>query len=346
MQNTARGHIVILFLVLLIVTFLILQHDTELNFQLKRSGQEVVVVEDNTNEATLDRLGYPSQLLNETVAKHLITRKNRGDFKKYSILPKKIYTVIGLESSGTQFVAGIIRDALNLHAYREGSFSYANITDEALDVQVQHFSLPWGSTCQSHPDVPIVDVVLPSQCTRTSKENIHGEECSKMGNDLWGKATYGGVEYPERYNLDIVSHKEWYDAQGVEQYFVIVIRDGTISKKARKKVHCTDYSLLLKLEEVGRDIIIDAINRYVLESHKTGKKVTRENYKYWEASTFSGTGRKLSAGLVKGNNVVLVSYETLMMLKQPYVEMMYDALDIQSTYVPTIKDGNAKYVVH
>jgi hypothetical protein len=31
-----------------------------------------------------------------------------------SILPQKIYSVIGLEASGTQFIASLIRDSLNL----------------------------------------------------------------------------------------------------------------------------------------------------------------------------------------------------------------------------------------
>jgi hypothetical protein len=172
-------------------------------------------------------------------------------------------------------------------------------------------------------------------------------DCAKMTKDLWGFPTKE-VRYPPRYNLDIVTHKEWYDAHGVEQYFIIVVRDKNISHKARSKNHCRQPRLVEEEEEVGRDIIIDAINKYILKTNQTGKKVTRETYDFWHASTFQsthGVGRKLAmSSLPSGNNVVLVSYESLLMLKEPYVQMLYETLGIESNYMPSIKDGNLKYV--
>jgi len=266
----------------------------------------------------------------------------------FSILPRRIYSVIGLEDSGTQFVSRIITRALKKSKYREGSRP-TNEKSEGADIMVQHFSLPWGSTCQHNPNPPVIDVVIPSQCMRKHIGHKEMKQCNEITNDLWGFATERSAKivYPPRYQLDIVSHKEWYDAQGVEQYFIIVVRDEKISSVARSK-HCNNETLRDDEEKVGTDIIINAINKYILADGE--EEVTGDTYGFWAAENFQhdddGKGsrnRKLSA-LPFGNNVVLVSYETMMKLGPIYVQMLYEVLGIETDYVPEIRDGNAKYV--
>ena len=60
---------------------------------------------------------------------------------------------------------------------------------------------------------------------------------SEEGNDI----------YPSRYNLDIVANKEWYESKGVEQVFVIVLRDQSISAESREE-HCNNAVLKAKEE--------------------------------------------------------------------------------------------------
>jgi len=259
-----------------------------------------------------------------------------------SILPKKIYSVVGLESSGTQFVTRIITDALNLPSYREGSFPCNNRAPicENGDIQVQHFSLPWGSECKG--PTPVVDVVLPSQCTRVKTDQTEIEDCNFATKELWGFETKGkSLKYPERYNLDITSHKEWYDAHGVEQFIIIVVRDEDISFHART-LHCHDDRLKEIEEQAGTEIIIDAINKYILK--KGEEKLTRESYKLWNAKTFQPSGGRRLSALPFGDNVVLVSYESLLKLRSTYLALLYDVLGIDSNYLPTFKNGNAKYI--
>ena len=273
---------------------------------------------------------------------------NLTNVPDYSILPKRIYTVIGLEDSGTQFVARIINQALhdNTH-YREGSRSCVggyHRCGETDDVMVQHFSLPWGGWCKRNKDPPVVDVIVPSQCTRKQTIQSEIDQCNEITQDIWGFQTNGEpVKYPGRYQLDIVSQKEWYDAHGVEQFFIIVIRDETISSIARNK-HCFYNDVKEQEEKVGTDIIVNAINRYILNDQD--EKVTSGTYKFWAAGEFQKEhdgGRKLSA-VPFGNNVALVSYETMMKLGPIYIKMLYQVLGIDSEYIPDIKDGNAKYV--
>uniref|UniRef100_A0A7S3QFV7 Uncharacterized protein n=1 Tax=Chaetoceros debilis TaxID=122233 RepID=A0A7S3QFV7_9STRA len=311
---------------------------------------------------------------------------------KSSILPKRMYTVVGLESSGTTFTTEVIKKGLNIRSRREGHKVYEREREESEeseseseqgtktktiidfdmeqeDIQVQHFSLPWGSSCKGTNATHIVDVVLPTQCTRdhgAHEQHDDDEEvqrcCNAMADELFDIRPNGkAVKYPPRYNLDVVSHKEWYEKYGVDQWIVIVLRDPDISIAARSKRHCTDTNRLLSEEQIGKDIIIDVINKYILG--KDEKKVTRETYKFWYAKNFQdqnmegirGRGghqaqRRLQEAstmppaLTSKNRVVLVSYESMMGLGQVYIKMLYDTLEIETDFIPEVKNGNSKYV--
>ena len=132
----------------------------------------------------------------------------------------------------------------------------------------------------------------------------------------------------------------------MEVFNIIVVRDPTISLKSRKK-HCADPKLAAKEEEAGTDIIIDAINKYILENDED-RLVTSKTYPMWHAKNLIGNRhlrRALSStGLPSGQNVVLVSYESIMKLREVYVQILYKTLGIESDYQPIFMDGNAKYV--
>lgn len=280
---------------------------------------------------------------------------------KYTILPKKIISVIGLESSGTQFVSKIFEDALNTGPYREGSLPcWETCTEKSVeceqkkkmvkshrcvenrDVQIQHFSLPWGSDCIRRPNPPVVDVILPPQCSRAQSDPDEIQQCDKMSSDLWGFKLNGmAMEYPKRYQLDITANKKWYDAQGVEQIFIIVMRDSTISYTARGD-HCSDPDLREQEEEVGMEIIIDAINTFILKD--VDEKVSKKSYTHWVAKQGQDEGERRLRSLPSGGNVVVVSYESLVKLGRTYVKMLYATLGIESDFIPDIKDSNKKYL--
>eukprot|EP00980_Cylindrotheca_fusiformis_P018255 scaffold5931_cov125-Cylindrotheca_fusiformis.AAC.3 len=88
-----------------------------------------------------------------------------------SIMPQKIITVIGKESSGTTFVSKTIAQALQLPGgkneekkYRDGYYHHARRRYDENPIQVQHVSLPQGAWCVPGHDHHIVDVILPAQC--------------------------------------------------------------------------------------------------------------------------------------------------------------------------------------
>ncbi|KAL3811451.1 hypothetical protein ACHAXA_007606 [Cyclostephanos tholiformis] len=163
-----------------------------------------------------------------------------------------------------------------------------------------------------------------------------------MAADLWGYQLNGkAMEYPKRFQLDITTNKKWYDAQGVEQIFIIVIRDSTISYTARVD-HCSDPDLRKQEEEVGMEIIINAINTYILKD--VDEKVTTKSYTHWVAKQDQDKGKRRLSTLPSRNNVVVISYESLVKLGETYVKMLYATLGIESDFIPDIKDSNKKYL--
>jgi len=67
------------------------------------------------------------------------------------LLPKKVYTITGLESSGTNFVASIISNALDTGGYREAGMKGRGARKSKQGEQegyitVQHMSLPTVSS--------------------------------------------------------------------------------------------------------------------------------------------------------------------------------------------------------
>jgi hypothetical protein len=215
------------------------------------------------------------------------------------------------------------------------------------EVQVQHFSLPWGSTCILQPNPPIVNVILPPQCSREQTDPIEIKECNAMSSEIYGIQLNGKpMIYPKRYQLDITSHKLWYDEQGVEQIFIIVMRDKTISYAARRD-HCANATLRKQEDDVGKELIIHAINTFILDSDDDDDKVTKTTFTHNDGGDDDKHVRRRrlpSSMMSNNNNVVVVSYETLIQLDATYIKMILSSLGIKSNFLPKIKDSNRKYV--
>jgi hypothetical protein len=46
----------------------------------------------------------------------------------------------------------------------------------------------------------------------------------------------------------------------------------------------------------------------------------------------------------KGLDPIIISYETMLTLQRPYLCQLYDNLGIETTFLPTFKNGNTKYL--
>lgn len=392
----------------------------------------------------------------------------------YSIFPKKMYTVVGLESSGTTFTTSLLTRALNNAPTREGTFQYSPPTKEAIPTQVQHCSLPQGNTCSATELAPILDKILPASCSTKPRPTIEqqrqhqqqgytqgytqsfSKECETIASEVNKPLPF---KYPGRFFLDLVQHKQYYDKHNTQQYIVIVVRDQSISLASREHIHCHYHAMAQQETERGLDLIQKAIDAFILNpkgeyalginggfdsggfmnnvghgndqldengqlmeeegqpngsaggqyyglytdgtqnggsnmpidtiqtehDHDTellegntrklkSKKLqqsTPQSSKDQSTSQSNQTVRKLrnlrdlkqaletwdthaltrhlhthyqnSNYLPNGNGVVIVSYELMNQLGQPYIQMLYRTLGIQSDYIPMLKDGNKKY---
>ena len=260
---------------------------------------------------------------------------------KESILPKKLITVVGLEGSGLSFLSTTLRAA-----------SMFDLTE------VQHISLPQGRrTCEKSDSINIntniVDALVPEDCFRYEtqhfvendelngidpliatkcQEQLHiSSEMNNIKGQQWscgGKCGNGDLSgfalYPERYYVNVTSHIQWYLSRGVDVKVVLLLRDRTISMNEKTRSHC-------HIPEVAH-----AENDMSME-------IMREAYKTYGSGAMHASAHPDNDG--DGDaRVMVVSYEGLMQLKQPYLVQIYNSLGLKSTYVPDFVDENRKYV--
>ena len=110
--------------------------------------------------------------------------------------------------------------------------------------------------------------------------------------------------------------------------------------------------LVTEEDGVATDIINQAIQNFILE--EKGEQITKrkDNTLLWDPTKVqlvnnendNASEELLATSLLPSrNNVVLVSYETLMTLQGSYTKQIYEALGIESDHIPLFRDRNSKY---
>lgn len=166
-----------------------------------------------------------------------------------------------------------------------------------------------------------LEIPAPAGCieeVHISENNNNGNENATTkwtcGSNKCGTGKNNGYAiYPRRFFTNISAHIDWYLQRGVDITAVLSVRDKSASRAGKMSTHCNDVTVSMREEEKARAIMSESLRRH-------GK---------------SGTNDR--------ERVVVVSYETLMALQEPYLFDAYQTLGINSTYVPDFKDGNTKY---
>eukprot|EP00970_Alexandrium_tamarense_P009774 scaffold1958_cov198-Alexandrium_tamarense.AAC.19 len=160
------------------------------------------------------------------------------------------------------------------------------------------------------------------------RDEVHISEANDNNDDSeWtcgarcGTGPYSGYAlYPKRFSVNITSHIEWYLSRGVDVTAILSVRDRTVSKKGKLQDHCRLDAEGKAEDDVALGLMAEALERY-------GKRGT----------SLSGNGGGKE-------RAIAISYEGLMGMQGAYLFDLYHQLGINSTYVPTFSDGNAKYV--
>lgn len=237
-----------------------------------------------------------------------------------SYLPKKLYLIYGLESSGTTFFAKTVASALGIPPMLQPD------TVESRDrtIHIQHISLPlgyvgpgnWGYNQRFTHPLPIVPVYFPTGCRP-------GANPIRSGPPIPVRAPSNCVSFmgetvtstPYRYFVNITSSVRWYRERGVKVYPIMVVRDPSFHFQGILKMHSQNSDAAYVQYQMGREIMLQS----------------------------------LTNGIV---NPIIVSYETLMTLKMSYLKEFFEKVDIDyntngntNKFQPTFRNGNLKYAV-
>lgn len=221
-------------------------------------------------------------------------------------LPKRLITVVGLESSGTTFLQHVLSKAVGASISYEVEFHTAD-----LETRVQHLSLPTGYFPKQSPNrdrqyekLPIVPVHVPYECRLNPSLNGAKKPSPKKCHVLFGKNKVDGME---RYFVNITSHVDFYQRRGVDVTLVLVVRDPAMHFRGITKTHCANETAAFEQFQTGRLLLRQAME------------------------------------LLDPSSLVIVSYEMLMTLRQVYLKEIYESLRITSEYKPAFKNGNLAY---
>lgn len=290
----------------------------------------------------------------------------------HSLFPDKVYRIIGLESSGTTFLAKTIRQALGLRMIGQAnkyevmgegfSSKYLDMEEEEgrMWTEVQHISLPWGGTCKGNhnPRDYLVDVVYPAICTKLIREYMtmlqltmtpeKSEEFSTgpFGQHYASRKVLSYYKIPDEYrNMTLSSCKAMADRRSYPTRYSLNLNSHLewYLKKgidARAIIIMRDATISRKSRQQHcRNSTIMAMEE------ELGREILQTTIRKYIVSTPNTGGRRRRLVHSSSNGrVVVVSYELMNQLKGDYMKVLYHDLGINSTYEPNWEDGNVKHV--
>ena len=234
------------------------------------------------------------------------------------VLPKRVFVVYGLESSGTTFTAKTIALALGLDNENiQGDFVEMNGNRD----HVQHISLPfgdirewdWGYNTRFSEPLPMIPVIYPKPCQMNPIQNLatrgQGPTLQSPPQVCRDFMDAQVLTRPHRFFVNMTTHITWYRERGIMVYPIMMVRDPGLHMMGitdTRKGHTQNDPAAYGQYEMGRAIMVETIE--------------------------------------KGLNPIILSYETMLTLQRPYICQLYETLGIETSFIPTFKNGNTKYL--
>ena len=134
-------------------------------FQPYRITNNDMVLKGNDNRSlTTSNSMVDASKINNARGWKLVSRGIADKKKASEILPNRLISVFGLESSGTTFVATTLARAMGK---TDPGSVVLRWSSNDLQTQVHHISEPWGFFRQGEKNrlPPVVDVLLPEECS-------------------------------------------------------------------------------------------------------------------------------------------------------------------------------------
>eukprot|EP00986_Skeletonema_menzelii_P008955 scaffold3929_cov141-Skeletonema_menzelii.AAC.7 len=291
-----------------------------------------------------------------------------NDKLRHPILPKRVITVVGPESSGSTFLATTLAVAagVNLEEKSRGRnhrFRALNRRARTVDgeLEIQHLSLPWGMFCGINSSdeigVNVVDALVPGECFRYELapslrpflvEDIGFQE-SATPLDV---ARNGPLTEIEARALQRCRDEAFISEQsnlscgakcGTGKF------DGYALYPSRFSVNITSHVEWYLQRGVDVTVILSTRDRSISKRGKERlhckiQSVARREDEVALELMNEGLTKYGTFGSIGRDRVFVSSYEALMSMKDEYLFGLYKVLRINSTYVPSFEDGNEKYV--
>lgn len=292
---------------------------------------------------------------------------------RHPILPTKVITVVGPESSGSTFLATTLAVAAGA---RLGTTEKVARRARTVDgkCEIQHLSLPWGWQCESNNDdeiaVNIVDALVPGECFRyelapsinpviaehifraeqrqgiaSDKHRIQPSRLLKVARD--GPQTENEAQILQQCRDKVFISEESNLSCGAKCGSGLL--NGYTLYPQRFSVNITSHIEWYLQRGVDVTVVLSTRDRSI---SKRGKEKIHCKIKEMGQREDEVALELMKEGLEKfgrfgtlgRGRVIVSSYEALISMKKEYLFGLYKQLRINSTYVPTFSDGNEKYV--
>ena len=282
--------------------------------------------------------------------------KQRHNQLHRPILPEKVITIVGPESSGSTFLATSLAAAVGASL---GITKKVNQRARSGKYEIQHLSLPWGWCCGDDIDVNIVDAMVPAECFRY--------ELAPALDPVVAQQIWMAEQQPAR-TLEVARDgpQTESEAQSLQQCRdeVSIFEQSNLSCGAkcgagvyngyalyprRFSVNITSHIEWYLQRGVDVTVILSTRDRSISKRGKEKlhckiKDVGQREDEVALELMNEGLEKYGPFGSIGRNRVIVSSYEALMSMKNEYLFGLYKQLRINSTYVPSFVDGNEKYV--
>lgn len=270
---------------------------------------------------------------------------------EHDILPKKIITVIGKESSGTTFIARTIATALKLPGrmrYRDGYYHHERRRYDENPIQVQHVSLPQGGWCRQNHNHHIVDVILPAQCIRDKYHKYPGatnanirQQCEQLMSSQNHSQIFEGMAQVQ---IPWFMESEKWRAKLFYGFYRYPGRDYGQSEIARSNNATTRMRQRGgKMQmDVGRATTEQRRNLQQEEHHDFsrrrlgGLRLSNQNINQKQIQDWIDKSNDISLEELKEAN--LVKYPTRIILNITAQRIWYEALEVEQVIVIVVRD--------
>ena len=287
--------------------------------------------------------------------------KQRRNKLRHPILPKKVITVVGPESSGSTFLATTLAVAVGADLGKTNNVNRRRARSVDGKFEIQHLSLPWGWHCEDNSSdeicVNIVDALVPGECfsyelgpsldPAFAEQLFERKGARPLEVPRYGPQTENEAQILQQCRDEVFISEQSNSSCGAKCGAGVF--NGYALYPQRFSVNITSHIEWYSQRGVDVTVILSTRDRSISQrgkekGHCKIKDVGQREDEVALELMKEGLDKYGAFGSIGKDRVIVSSYEALMSMKDEYLFGLYKQLRVNSTYVPSFVDGNEKYV--